>query len=198
MGPERTHRNSRKPTETTPKHYAKTNRTRRIPTKLIKTFSMTYTKYYSTTNGTCENQRNRQDHNSWKPNQPTGTHRIQLNPHQTNTRKQKESTGPTQFPIAGAPGFGSAMAVWPLIDSLIIYLTHFWLNIIIITYQHHFWWRISLSETNNSCSTTNIIPSSYLTTFLKNIINYGEEPITWSNNRALDRHRRSELYSIPW
>ena len=75
---------------------------------------------------------------------------------------------------------------------------HFWLNNITITYQHHFWRRISLSETNNSCSTTNIISSSYLTTILKNIINYGEEPITWSNNRALDRHRRSKLHSIPW
>ena len=36
----RTHRNSWIPTESTPKHYLKTNGTRRILTKLIKTFSM--------------------------------------------------------------------------------------------------------------------------------------------------------------
>ena len=53
-----------------------------------------------------------------KPNQSNGTHRIQLNPHQTNTRKQTEPTGVTHYPIAGAPGFGSAMAVCPLIHSL--------------------------------------------------------------------------------
>ena len=33
---------------------------------------------------------------------------------------------------------------------------------------------------------------------MKNIVNYGKEPIIWANNRALERHRRSDLYSIPW
>ena len=73
---------------------------------------------------------------------------------------------------------------------------HFWLNNITITYQHHFYDVYHFQKP--TIHVRPLISSSYLTTFLKNIINYGEDPITWANNRAWDRHRRSDLYSIPW
>ena len=201
--PARTHRNTWKPTESTPKHYLKTNGTLRILTKLIKAFSM---KTSPTPNITRQ---------PTEPAKTNGTHRNHIRTHGnlTNPPELIESNSihtkqilenrqnlPIQLSYCWGPGLwiGNGGLTFNWFSDNLLDRQHFWLNIIIITYQHHFWRRISLSETNNSCSTTNIISSSYLTTFLKNIINYGEEPITWANNRALDRHRRSELYSIPW
>ena len=201
--PARTHRNSWKPTESTPKHYAKTNGTLRIPTKLIKTFSMKTLPTPNITRQPTEPAKTNGTHRN-----PIRTHGNLTNPpeliesnsiHTKQILENKQNHLSSTLPHCWGPGLwignGGLTFNWfsdNLLDRLLTQYHHYNLSTsFLMTY-------ITFRNQQFMFDNQYLIISSYLTTFLKNIINYGEEPITWANNRALDRHRRSDLYSIPW